>query len=48
MAALYLLSGVFAGIAGTAIAMGGPNGFGALFFASFVLAVSAAIAEYNQ
>lgn len=48
MAALYLLSGAFCGIAGTAIAMGGPLGFGALFFASFMLAAGAAIAEYNQ
>ena len=48
MNALYLLSGMLTGIAGTAIAMGGHTGFGVLFAVSTVLVVSAAIAEYNQ
>lgn len=48
MAAIYLLSGMLTGIAGTAIAMGGDPGFGFLFVPSIALAVGATMAEYNQ
>lgn len=46
MGALYMLSGALAGIAGTAIAMGGDGRIGALFIAAVGLAAIGARLEY--
>lgn len=48
MSGVYMLSGVFTGIAFTSINMGGDGRIGMLFIPSIILALIGAAIEYNQ